>query len=143
VASKQEKQAPSYERYAADLFYGAGPVAPRRRPADAFSATYSNGQVRPITSILPSNRPAARALPVTGTNTSGKVAHDSVRQDRFVLSREARDTRNGNSHWTPVPSIRAAGEGPLCQNRDGEASGPTYPIELLRSLNAVLYGPSR
>jgi hypothetical protein len=141
VASKQQEkpakpqQAPALNRYAAHLFYSAGPEKPTRS-RDAFSVTYSNGHARPVTALLPADRTPTSVVAGQRSANASNPRNQNSGQDQMALTREAVEARNGSSSWrapaSPSPAHRVS--------RREQATGPVYSDDFRRTLEALLGG---
>jgi hypothetical protein len=142
VARSREEQYQALDRYATNLFYGAGPERPRDNWSTGnFGATYSNGQARPVLGVspLPANRPVARVQPVNNGSPAARAGNENWSGDAVAFSIETEDLRNGSSQGAEAVRPAMATSRPASR---GNASGPTYSDDFRRTLDALLNGPS-
>jgi hypothetical protein len=133
---QREDQVQAIDKYATSLFYGAGPERPNQRSTNSFGATYANGQARPVTPMMPMNRPVPKVEPVSSGTNATNLRNDNWRQDQIVLSRETQDLRSGSA-WS-AGNVAFSKPAPSTGRED--AAGPRYSDEFRRTLDALLRG---
>lgn len=131
AAQQRERQYAGADRYATSLFYGGQPE--RHDSRSAFTATYSNGQARPITSIVSPTLSHGRAPSIASTQPAPCVlSNGSSSADRVVFSFETRnlDTARPFERTAPPRVSQPAGR--------GDAGGPLYSDNFRFALDSLL-----
>lgn len=130
---QREDKVQPIDKYGASVFYGAGPQQPQQRQMGSYTATYSNGQARPVMPLAPSGAAPAQIQPIS-SYPSGNVRNENWSQDQIIFSSETQDLRNASAWSRPVATPAAPVSG------RGDANGPQYSEEFRRTLDALLNG---
>ena len=101
----------------------------------AFSATYSNGQARPITAIAPATRPVTRPVASPSPQPALTVPSNSGSlQDGVIFSLETRGLGNASSSLERASIVDSSSR----RAARGNAKGPLYSDEFRNALDSLL-----